>query len=113
MTDIRSTARALWRESRDRVVEQADDAVAAARAWSGTGSDSDLASVRSLAHQLTGSLGTYAAALRSGAPGDPAAEQSAQSAARLDVVAHEPNPEPVAVLTAAQDLRAALAAMVD
>lgn len=113
MTDIRTTARALWRESRDRVVAQSDSALAAARSWSRTGSDSDLAPVRSLAHQLTGSLGTYAAALRSGGPGDAAAEEAAQSAARLDAAAHQANPDPVEVLAAAQDLRIALAAMVD
>lgn len=113
MTDIRTAARALWRDSRHRVVEQSDNAVTAARAWSRTGNDSDLASVRSLAHQLTGSLGTYAAALRSGGPRDAAAEEAAQSAAHFDAAAHQANPEAVEVLAAAQDLRIALAAMVD
>lgn len=113
MTDIRETARALWRQSRDRIVQQSDDAVAAAVAWSGSGEDADLTSLRSRAHQLTGALGTYAAALRSGAPGDEMAERVARAAARLDEVAHADEPAPHDAVTAAQDLRRALDDMVD
>jgi hypothetical protein len=113
VTDFRETARALWRQSRDRIVQQSDDAVAAAAAWSESGEAADLASLRSLAHQLTGALGTYAAALRSGAPEDESAERVAGAAAHLDAVAHADEPAPHDAVTAAQDLRRALDDMVD
>ena len=97
MTDIHEIARALWRESRDRIQQQADEAVDAARAWSDSHDDTDLEAVRSLAHQLTGALGTYAAALRTGVPGDEAAEQAAGAAVRLDEVAQMGAPVPASV----------------
>jgi hypothetical protein len=113
VTDIREIARALWRQSRDRIVQQAEAAVAAAEAWSATHEDADLASLRSLAHQLTGALGTYAAALRSGAPGDEVVERAARAAARLDEAVHGDAPAPHDVQAAASDLRRALDSMGD
>lgn len=112
MNDLRETARALWRQSRGRIVQQADDAVAAARAWATSGAESDLADVRSLSHQLSGSLGTYAAALRGGSSGDEPAERAARAAIRVDEVAHADQPDASTVVAATEELRAALEDMV-
>jgi hypothetical protein len=108
VTDLREIARGLWQQSRSRIIGQADDAVTAARSWSAEGRESDLADVRSLAHQLSGALGTYAAALRGGDTGDPAVERAAQAAVRMDEAAHAAEPDASTVLTTAESLRQAL-----
>lgn len=108
MTDLRETARILWAQSRPRIVQQADDAVVAARSWSISGAESDLADVRSLSHQLSGSLGTYAAALRRGDSADEPAERAARAAVQLDQVAHAGQPDAATLIAATEELRATL-----
>lgn len=109
MSDFAEIARGLWRDARGTVLDTATQAADLTRAWGAGGGAEDLRAARALAHQLAGSVGSYALALRgSGGEGDPDVEAAGAAARQLDLELSASEPDPERALTAAEDLLAAI-----
>jgi hypothetical protein len=114
VTDMAEFARTLWIEARPMVVVQATEAVEAAEAWAAEGDSASWRRLEERSHQLAGSLGSYAAAMR---PRDAAAagstepsttDQAAAAALELDATVHEAEPDAARIVAATQRLLAAV-----
>ena len=114
MTDMAEFARTLWIEARPMVVVQATEAVEAAESWAATGDSTSWRRLEERSHQLAGSLGSYAAAMRprdgagAGDSGPSTTDMAATAALELDATVHEAEPDAARIVAATQHLLAAV-----